>query len=126
RSPCVMLVLEALEGPANTSTRELRARAWTHAGDGDLNMSGLAHFADSSRTSPEVRGVPNSDYSRVGWAPRFRETDVTELFGVASFGLRAGELDNLAPLFGFLSDQLAEVRRRTSQQRAAELDQPCL
>src|SRR5262249_27498381 len=31
------------------------------------------------------------------------------IFGVASFGLRAGELHNLAPLFGFLSDELAEV-----------------
>src|SRR4051812_7078709 len=42
----------------------------------------------------------------------------------ASFGLRAGELHNLAPLFGFLNDQLAEVSGRTRKHRAAEVSEP--
>ena len=46
------------------------------------------------------------------------------IFGVASFGLRAGELHNLAPFFGFLSDQLAEVSGRTRKRRAAEVSEP--
>src|SRR4051794_17419826 len=46
------------------------------------------------------------------------------IFGVASFGLRAGELHNLTPLFGFLRDQLAEVSGRTRKHRAAEISDP--
>src|SRR3954451_12564490 len=45
-------------------------------------------------------------------------------FGVASFGLRAGELHNLTPLFRFLRDQLAEISGRTRKHRAAEISDP--
>src|SRR5262245_27459765 len=41
-------------------------------------------------------------------------------------GLDVRRPDHFAPLLGFVSDELAEVRRRTSQQCTAEVDQPCL
>jgi hypothetical protein len=40
--------------------------------------------------------------------------------------LDVGGPDHLAPLFGFLSDQLAEVSRRTRKHRAAEIGEPRL
>ena len=43
------------------SPRARLVRACTHKiaiGNSDLIMSALAHFADSRRTSPEVRNVP--------------------------------------------------------------------
>jgi hypothetical protein len=41
-----------------------------------------------------------------------------------SIRLDAGELDNLAPLFGFLGDELANVGGRTRKYRAAEVSKP--
>src|SRR5262249_45228757 len=42
----------------------------------------------------------------------------------ASVRLDAGELHHLAPLLGFLCDQLAEVGGRTRKHRAAEVSEP--
>src|SRR6516165_11683522 len=91
-------------------------------------MSGLAHFAGSSRTSPEVREAPNSDYGRVGWARRFRETDVSEYWigTAASVRLDVGRADHLAPLFGVLGDELAELSGRHRQWNAAQVCEPLL
>ena len=40
-------------------------------------------------------------------------------------GLMAGELDHLAPLLGFVGDELAEVGGRARKRRAAEVGEPC-
>jgi hypothetical protein len=42
-------------------------------------------------------------------------------FGVASFGLRAGELDHLGPLLGFVGNELAEVAGRAWKHSAAKV-----
>jgi hypothetical protein len=57
-----------------------------------------------------------------------RRTDVTEFWPMPHQSLRpdAGRPDYLAPLLSVVCKELAEVRRRSSQQRAAEIDQPCL
>jgi hypothetical protein len=53
--------------PKVSDSLRTRPRACTHKiaiGDSDLTMSALAPFADSSRTSPEVREVPRAVVSR--------------------------------------------------------------
>src|SRR5262249_31717549 len=49
---------------------------------------------------------------------QFAERD---LWNIASVRLDTGELHHLGPLFGFLCDQLAELRRRSRQRHAAEV-----
>src|SRR5262245_62777191 len=44
-----------------------------------------------------------------------------DLWNIASVRLDTGELHHLGPLFGFLCDQLAELRRRSRQRHAAEV-----
>src|SRR5258708_15073978 len=41
----------------------------------------------------------------------------------ASLRLDAGEFDHLAPLFGFVGDQLSELSRRSRQRHAAEVSE---
>ena len=58
---------------------------------------------------------------------RLSSTDVTEYFrwgSRESVRFDAGELDHLGPLFGFVGDKLAEVRRRACEYRAAEVSDP--
>src|SRR5262249_50913566 len=58
-------------------------------------------------------------------APRFAKRDLWNIRAFpASVRLDAGELDHLAPLLGFLSDQLAEVSGRTRKHRATEVSEP--
>src|SRR5262245_49634220 len=65
-------------------------------------MSALARFADSSRTSREVREVP--------W----------------SFRLDVGPPDHLCPLCRVVRDELLEVGGRAAKHRASLLDKPGL
>src|SRR5215472_2076572 len=55
----------------------------------------------------------------------FRETGVTEYWhGVReSVRLRTREFHHLCPLLGFVSDELAELGRRSRQRRAAEVSE---
>src|SRR6516165_2902606 len=52
--------------------------------------------------------------------PPFAERNIYEIFGVASFGLRAGELHNLGPLLGFIGDELSKVGGREGEHVATE------
>ena len=57
--------------------------------------------------------------------PAIRRTGVTEYWieTAASVGLDVGRADHLAPFLGFFGDQLAELDRRSWQQRAAEVSE---
>src|SRR5262245_30758871 len=55
--------------------------------------------------------------------PPFAERDLWNICS-GSLGLDACELHHLAPLLGFLSDQLAEVSGRARKHRAAEISEP--
>src|SRR5438093_7685737 len=59
---------------------------------------------------------------------QIRRSGITEhLTEIArSFRLDAGKLDDLGPLFGFVGDELFEVRRRAGEHRAAEISEPRL
>src|SRR5262249_34204539 len=69
-----------------------------------------------------------ADAASTAWIPalcsplrstlQFAERD---LWNIASVRLDTGELHHLGPLFGFLCDQLAELRRRSRQRHAAEV-----
>jgi hypothetical protein len=48
------------------------------------------------------------------------------LLDAGSVQLDACELDHFAPLLGFVSDELVEVRRRTGEHRGAQDCKPCL
>jgi hypothetical protein len=83
-------------------------------------MSSLAHFADSSRTSPEVRDMPISDTAPAIPSPlrsdRASAISPNGCYGIwigtaASVWLDARELDHLGPLLGFGGDELGEVGR---------------
>src|SRR5215471_16039099 len=80
-------------------------------------MPGLAHFADSSRTSRELREVPTAVIAAI------RGTGFMER-SAASIRLSPRELDHLGPLLGFLSDELAEVGRRERERGVAEVGNP--
>jgi hypothetical protein len=55
----------------------------------------------------------------------FAERNVMEYPRTASLvRLDVGSPDHLAPFLSVVCEELAEVRRRSSQQRAAEVDQP--
>src|SRR2546430_1326686 len=54
----------------------------------------------------------------------FVERNVMECRAAASIRLSPRELDHLAPLLGFLSDQLPEVSGPTRKHRAAEVSEP--
>src|SRR6516165_2866735 len=60
--------------------------------------------------------------------PAIRRTGVTEYWvgTAASVGPDFGRPDDLAPLLGFLGDQLAEVGGRARKHRAAEIGKPRL
>src|SRR5262249_31586580 len=57
---------------------------------------------------------------------RFRGTGVTEYWigTPVSFGLDVGGPDHLAPLLGFVGDELTKVRGRAHQRRAAHVSKP--
>ena len=76
----------------------------------------------------EAKGTAIRSPRRRGRASDIRRTGVTEYWigTVASVCLDVGGPDHLAPLLSVVCEELAEVRRRTSQQRTAEFDQPCL
>src|SRR5215471_6539659 len=69
-----------------------------------------------------------ADAASTAWIPalcsplrstlQFAERD---LWNIASVRLDTGELHHLGPLFGFLCDQPAELRRRSQQRHAAEV-----
>src|SRR5262249_26007570 len=69
-----------------------------------------------------------ADAASTAWIPalcsplrstlQFAERD---LWNIASVRFDTGELHHLGPLFGFLCDQLAELRRRSRQRHAAEV-----
>src|SRR5262245_35442337 len=81
------------------------------------SLPSLGSFACAG-TQTDARPAPAAD--------RFRLTDVTEYRPIEATSLRLdiGGPDHLAPLFGFLSDQLAEVSGRTRKHRAAEVSEP--
>jgi hypothetical protein len=98
-----------------------------------LQMSALVFRADIASLRRYVRSVPlaaqcsaanevhRSAYSAPRWRPAVRRTGVTEYWigTAASVGLDVGRADHLAPLLGFLGDQLAEVGGRARKRRAA-------
>ena len=106
----MLLRCESLEPPMSQSghTRSF----------GDVcSMSALDRFSDSSRTSPEVRGVPLAVIAAI------RRTGVTEYLAESRGSLRldVGGPDHLAPLFGFVGDEFAEFARRARKHGAAKV-----
>src|SRR5262249_33877016 len=89
-------------------------------------MSGLAHFADSSRTSS--RG-PRS--AKLGLRPRGlgRAISRNGIYGMSAdddglFRLDVEGPDDVAPLLRFVGDELAEVRGRAHKRCAAQVSKP--
>src|SRR5262249_50205013 len=58
---------------------------------------------------------------------RFAERELWNIsVGQGSVGLSAGEPHNLGPLFGLISNELAEVGGRTCKRRVAQIGEPRL
>src|SRR5215211_2660390 len=97
-------------------------------------MSALAHFADSSRTSPEVRDVPISDTGPA--IPSLRRSGRASAVSPNGtlWNIRSGipslvrldpcELHHLAPFLGFVGNKLSELGRRARKHRSAQLGKP--
>src|SRR5262245_53056795 len=85
--------------------------------------SALARYADSSRTSREVREVPTAVIAAI------RRTGFMEYrldSGSASVRLDVEGSDHLAPLFGFGGNELCKVAGRDDKRRASKVGKPCL
>src|SRR5262249_48637567 len=83
------------------------------------SMSALAGFADSGRTSRQVREVPQPDSCAAAKQKSSTQTGTSHsrngLYGMSRAGLLrldVGGPDHLAPLLGLVGDELAEVGGR--------------
>src|SRR5438874_120422 len=108
---------------------EFKKRSFASPTDAPGVQCRLSPAADKPPHAPLGSCVPNKRYrpdysvsSSTRQRPRFRRTGFME-YVAWSFRLDIARPDHLAPLLGFLSDELAEVSGRTRKHRAAELNE---
>src|SRR5262245_13428617 len=98
-------------------------------------MSALAHYADSSRTSREVREVPEAAVSNrsktvalfdhlVGGYSRNGSYGISGPGLLGSLRLEASKFGNLAPLLGLCGDELPEASGRHRHRHTTQIGEP--
>ena len=103
--------------PKRSNFGGLTCRGKRRGGFGGLGGGGCGDFSGSM-------GNSFNSFDQDAHRP-FAERRLWNIGPLAvSLRLDAGELDHLAPLLGFLGDQLAEVGGRARKHRAAKIGKP--
>ena len=75
----------------------------------DLSNRGMLSFSADLRAAPLRSLISVEDMREAGPCDGFTESYGARCAGAGSFHLGSGELDHLAPFFGFLDEELPEI-----------------